>query len=381
MASLHKDPRGKSPYYYCAYTLPNGRRVFKSTKQTDRGKAEEFRRGVDRAVKLGAKGELTETRARDLIAEIFHHTTGEPLRFYTTEAWLRQWLEGKRKAKASASYLKYRHTIEGFLASIGERARRNINQITPREIQRFRDLQSDAGKHPSTCDSVLKHLRMPFKAAVRQGYISHNPAEAVELLHSKGSDSTKGTFDLHQVGALIKAASGEWKAAIVTAFYTGARLQDVANLRWQSVDLEKQLISFLQAKTGKPVVIPIHPQLLIYLIDLPGADSDQVFLFPSIAGKRTGGKSGLSMAFSRIMERAKIERQITRRASGQGRNVHSLSFHSFRHSFNSVLANNGVTQELRQRLTGHSSSEQNTRYTHHELSPLREAIAVMPSLQ
>src|SRR5438093_1082328 len=39
MASLHKDPRGKSPFFYCAFTLPDGRRTFRSTKLTDRKKA------------------------------------------------------------------------------------------------------------------------------------------------------------------------------------------------------------------------------------------------------------------------------------------------------------------------------------------------------
>jgi hypothetical protein len=43
MASLHKDPRGKSPFWYCAYTLPNGNRVLRSTKLTDRKAAEAFR--------------------------------------------------------------------------------------------------------------------------------------------------------------------------------------------------------------------------------------------------------------------------------------------------------------------------------------------------
>src|SRR5215472_6234910 len=126
MASLHKDPRGKSPFWYCAYTLPNGKRVFRSTKQTDYAKAEEFRRGVDRATKLGINGSLTETRARELIAEIVEHATGEPLKFYTTEEWLNQWLEGKRKAKADGTYLKYKHTIESFLASIGAKEKKNL---------------------------------------------------------------------------------------------------------------------------------------------------------------------------------------------------------------------------------------------------------------
>jgi len=58
--------------------------------------------------------------------------------------------------------------------------------------------------------------------------------------------------------------------------------------------------------------------------------------------------------------------------------VRTLTFHSLRHSFNSALANAGIAQEVRQKLTGHESPEMNKRYTHHELEPLRIAIAQIP---
>jgi integrase len=79
------------------------------------------------------------------------------------------------------------------------------------------------------------------------------------------------------------------------------------------------------------------------------------------------------------MEKAAVEGMRTQ-ASG-GRTLSSLSFHSLRHSFNSALANAGVSQEIRQKLTGHASAEMNAIYTHHELEPLRAAVAAIPSLR
>ena len=58
-----------------------------------------------------------------------------------------------------------------------------------------------------------------------------------------------------------------------------------------------------------------------------------------------------------------------------------LSFHSFRHGFNSAMANQGIAQEIRQLLTGHASAEMNKNYTHHELEPLRAAVKVMPNIK
>ena len=44
------------------------------------------------------------------------------------------------------------------------------------------------------------------------------------------------------------------------------------------------------------------------------------------------------------------------------------------------MANAGVPQELRQKLTGHASADMNAIYTHHELAPLRAAVEKLPAL-
>jgi hypothetical protein len=61
-----------------------------------------------------------------------------------------------------------------------------------------------------------------------------------------------------------------------------------------------------------------------------------------------------------------IPGQLRSRAKGVSRAVNALSFHSLRHSFDSVLANAGVPQELRMKLTGHSSADMNAIYGHHQ---------------
>ena len=79
MASLHRDPRGKSPFWYCAYTEGDGKRRFKSTKQTNRKKAEAVCEGWQRAADLARKGLLTQVQAQKIISEIYERSSGEPL--------------------------------------------------------------------------------------------------------------------------------------------------------------------------------------------------------------------------------------------------------------------------------------------------------------
>jgi hypothetical protein len=105
MASVHKDPRGKSPFWYCAYRLPNGKRVFRSTKLTDKKAAEEFCRRLEYASTESKAAHLTEARARELINEIVEQTTGEPFQNYTAQDWLTEWLQGKKVTKAEGTFL------------------------------------------------------------------------------------------------------------------------------------------------------------------------------------------------------------------------------------------------------------------------------------
>jgi site-specific recombinase XerD len=68
----------------------------------------------------------------------------------------------------------------------------------------------------------------------------------------------------------------------------------------------------------------------------------------------------------------------TARRGGKGRTVNAHTFHSLRHSFNSQMASAGIAQEVRMKLTGHTSTEMNKIYTHAEEAQLRRAIRKIP---
>src|SRR5262249_20108367 len=152
------------------------------------------------------------------------------------------------------------------------------------------------------------------------------------------------------------------------------RLRDVADLQWSAVDLDQRTVTVTTRKTLKTVTVPIHPQFCTWL-EKQTRGIGKAPLFPTLACKSGGGQSGLSMAFKRIMERAKIKGRLLREATGEGRSQSSLSFHSLRHGFVSAMANAGVAQELRQKLTGHASAKMNAQYTHHEVEALRAAVS------
>ena len=373
MPSLTKDSRARSPFWICCYTSAEGQRLKKSTKQTDRTKAMEVCLAIEHAERFAKAGTLTEQVAKKIVGQILERTTGEPMHNYKAGEWLAQWLEAKEQVRAGKTGERYRQVIRDFTASLGNRATLPLASITPKDVFAYRNAALDAGKMARTANLSVKVVSSAFNAALRQGYITSNPCTALESLPVESEE--KGTFPPADVAKLVSVADGDWKGAILLAYYTGARLRDVANMTWSAVDLKRQTLTFTPSKTGKAVTVPLHADLEAHLLKSPGIG--KALLFPSLAGKRTGGKSGLSGRFSAVMARAQIEGTVNREGL---RSRTSLSFHSLRHSFNSAMANAGVSQEIRQKLTGHASAEMNTVYTHHELAPLRAAIAAIPGI-
>jgi integrase len=98
-------------------------------------------------------------------------------------------------------------------------------------------------------------------------------------------------------------------------------------------------------------------------------------LAPSLAGTPTGGNGGLSEQFSTILNDAGVARERREKdPASKGRGFTNKTFHSFRHTTNTLLDEADVPYEVRKDITGHSSARQNERYTHRSASKLASVL-------
>jgi integrase len=381
MPSLHKDGRGKTPYWIAAYTDQFGRRRKRSTGETNKTKAQDVLNGWLKAVKAAKQGKLTEARAREIVNEIYESISGRKLYSPTVEQYFNDWLKSEKPSVSEATFIKKEQAARLFLESLGDRKLLSLELVTEADIVKLRDELLAGGRRASTVNGLVrKILAQPFSSAKKKGLIQIDPVAGLKAV--RGDQVEKHIFTAEQVQRLVDAAKDDWKGMVIAGFYTGARLGDLANLTWGNVDLFERAITFTQKKTGAKIQIPTTEPLHSYLMMLPLNDNPKAPVFPTLYGKTSAGKSGLSMAFGRVMEKAGIEQgTIREKGKGVGRKVSARSFHSLRHSFNTVLVNAGVPQELRMKLTGHSSAEMNAVYSHHEKSVIREALQHLPRLE
>ncbi len=86
MASVHRMRR--SPYWYGAFTMPDGRRAFRSTGCRNKKQALKIVLEWDAAAREGREGRLTELRTRETMSAIFKSATGRSLPCATMTAFL-----------------------------------------------------------------------------------------------------------------------------------------------------------------------------------------------------------------------------------------------------------------------------------------------------
>ena len=382
VASIFKRPR--SPFWFCSYRSGDGRWLKKSTKQTDRRKATEFCFKLEEAEQAALNRTLTTAQARKLFNEVLERAGDEPLDNFTVEGWLREWLATKKAARGQKTGERYEKPIRDFIAHLEGRARLPLRSVTPKDVRSFRDTERKLGKSPVTANLAHKVIASALDAARRQGFIEANPAHAVDYLSTHGSKAEKETFTQEEIAKLLEAApTDDWRGVILLGTLAGMRLGDALRLKWGNVDLEAGGIAFTPAKTArlrKKLVLPIHPEIETFLLKHPAGASDDAPLFPSLAHLSVAGKSGASMAFRRIMERAGVAAGIARKAEDgpAGRNVSARSFHSLRHGFVTALAHANVAVELRQKLAGHASEGESLHYTHPDFAVLRAAVEKLP---
>ena len=340
---------------------------------------------VKEAGELALKGRLNPAHGRRLIGEIMALGGDATGGNFTMREWIDDWVKEKEGSTKSSTVLFYRSTTKQFLSFLGEKADAPIDAITTPQVRDYRDSIRAAGRAAKTANHKLKCLRSVFGDAVKNAALLHNPAAPIKTLDEIDS-VPRLPFSITQVGKLLAAApSSDWKGVILLGALTGLRLTDITRLTAGNLDLKRNVLNLIPAKTsrkGTTVEIPLHQDIIDFFATHPVPPFAKSEVFPTLAKATPGSRSGLSKQFADIMETAGLDRGMVRTTKdGAARSTGSYSFHSLRHTFTSWLAKADVPEEDRMKMTGHTESKTHQKYTHQEISPLRAGVDKIPSIQ
>lgn len=260
----------------------------------------------------------------------------------------------KRSHKDDAHRLK-NHLLPRF-------GHKKLSEISTREIQAFIG-EVAKSRSPATANRVLSLIARMLKLATIWGIIEKNPCYGIAKFREQRARERFLTSD--EIARLFQAMDGDRHsygvAAIKFLLLTGLRRNEALRAKWGQVDLERGLLHLPLTKSGKSRHIVLSGHAAALLDGLPSKGKSQ-WLFPGKGRDDDRPLYNIDKCLQRLLEKSGIEK---------------MRVHDLRHTYASVMAQNGVSLFVIQSALGHSSPMMTMRYAHLCDTALRDATNVV----
>jgi integrase/recombinase XerD len=288
-----------------------------------------------------------------------------------------------QKGLRPSSIRSYRDALKLFLKQIADRHRCPITRLKLTDLVAdavlifLRNLEAERGNQVRTRNQRLAALRTFFRYLASRAPEMLVEAERVEAIPTKRCPPPQTYYlERDEVDQLLAAistmtAAGLRDRAILTLMYnTGARVQEIADLRVQDADLDGPHRVRLHGKGDKWRACPIWPetaQLLKQLESVREGKADAPLFYSRLHGPLT--RFGLYKLVKRYAEKLPP-------ASPNSGAARRISPHVFRHTAAVHLLEAGVEINVIRAWLGHISLETTSRYAEINTRTKEAAVAL-----
>lgn len=254
---------------------------------------------------------------------------------------------------------KTTRTMNNYVRAYEPNERMLLRNVTPMWVRGFRTYLDNAKLKTNSKSLYFVRLRTLLNKAVRDGLLSHNPAQAVEGFGKETTKRTYLTIDEVRAIAATKTANDTIRRAFVFSCLTGLRFSDIKALTWSKVQKYEgnTRIVFTQKKTGGLEYLDITPDAA-ELMGERGGDEQSVFALTNTST-------------------AAYALEIMRKEAGITKHI---SFHTGRHTHATMLLSLGVDIYVVSKLLGHRSITTTQIYAKIIDKTKQEAVSRIPKI-
>lgn len=246
-------------------------------------------------------------------------------------------------------------------------------------IEDFDDLSvEDVTAHMEACSRMTAQTRAGILYAIRaftrwaaeEDFCSPAVAAAMPVIPGHKYASLPSAYAVSEVAAMVATPGEECpkrdRAMLLLAAVLGMRAGDIRALRLEDIDWRAPEVRFTQAKTGRPVRLPLPEEVILALADYlrnerPQGVNDHVFLHhraphDSFEGRSNSFHDVVTAAFGR----ASVD------TSGKHHGMHSL-----RHSAATNMLSGDTPYPVISGILGHSNANTTRKYMAIDVGKLR----------
>ena len=340
----------KSSFYQIIYFV-NGKKTTRSTKMANKTEAiqflEEFKKSF--LIPLGAEPLIIKN---SLVKKTF-----------LLSDFKEEYIDYTKSVKSKKYVDSIFNSFKFFISFCGNIPLEKIDNRTVDKFINTTFKRTQRGAH-----LYYRTLKAAFNKALEWDYIPVNPFTKVKFPRLS---KTYPVFIPEDEFLIILAHTKyqHLRDIFTIAFYTGLRLGELVNMRWNWIDFSLNQItvkctSDFLTKSKKERIVPMHGKVKTILINRFNADNHSLdgYVLYSKIWKRLYQES-VSKQFKYTVRKSNLSEKI--------------HFHTLRHSFASLLVQRGVSLYVIKELLGHESLVTTQVYAHLQQQNLRDAVNLL----
>ena len=267
---------------------------------------------------------------------------------------------------------RYKYVLNGFVHFSGVS---DLNQVTNEKVRAlFFYGRTERKWSVNTFVVYHKTLKVFFRWCIKQGYLSSNPIDDIEVprLEKKlprklnKQDALRLLEVVYNYPYQYKFIRYRNHAIFSTFIFAGLRKQELLNLKLADVDLENLSIFIQQGKGGKDRILPINHTL---------AQSLKRYVNERKRLGKTSPEFFTSLRFNRGFTMDSLKKVVLQMSRVSGI---QFSVHRLRHTFATLMLEGGCDIYSLSKMMGHSDINTTTIYLSASVEHLRNQILKHP---
>jgi integrase len=266
-------------------------------------------------------------------------------------------------------------TIERFKGIIEHDIRPELGHLTVAAVthQDVHRLHAARVKTPRQANLIVAVCSKIFNLAEtwEMRPEASNPCRKIERYRENHRERFLSAEELGRLGAILRQAESvgltrknglrtlyrrTTTATIELLLFTGCRLSEVLNLKWEQIDFVKGKITLLMTKSGRPQQVTMNAPARQVLKELEAAKGSE-WALPSVSSaKRPLSKAGIEAAWTKLRAAALLN---------------DVRLHDLRHTVGTYAAQSGANAFLVRDLLRHKNLAMTGRYVNRADDPVR----------